>query len=67
MNDKKIELAIDIIQRKIAHTLKSNKDVDRNKMKNELQKLIKEEEKIYELDEKIIDKVFNIYLKEIRQ
>lgn len=67
MNDKKIELAIDIIQRKIAHTLKSNKDVDRNKMKNELQKLIKEEEKIYELDERIIDKVFNIYLKEIRQ
>lgn len=41
MNDKKVELAIDIIQRKIAYTLKNNKDVDRNKVKNELQRLIK--------------------------
>lgn len=67
MNDKKVELAIDIIQRKIAHTIKNNKKADKNELKNELLKLIKEEEKIYELDEKTIDKVCNIYVKDIRQ
>ncbi len=67
MNDKKVELAIDIIQRKIAHYMKNNKDADKNTLKNELLELIKEEEKIYELDEKTIDKVCNIYLKDIKQ
>lgn len=67
MNDKRAELAIDIIQRKIAHSMKNSKGIDKNNLKNELLKLIKEEEKIYELDEKTIDKVCNIYLKDIKQ
>lgn len=66
MDELKVELAIDIMQRKIAHFIKNNKEKDIKKFKEQLQKLAEEEEKIYELDEATIEKVYEVYLKEIK-
>ena len=66
MDELKVEIALEIIQLKIVHLLKNNKNNDRNQIKEELDTLIEEREKIYELDEKTIDKVYDVYLKEIR-
>ena len=66
MDEIKLELAIDIMQRKIASFMKNNKENDFESFKKELQKLIEEEDKVYELDEETIDKVYKVYLKELK-
>ena len=66
MDELKVELAIDIMQRKIAHFIRNNKEKDLEKFKEQLQKLV-EEEKIYELDDETIEKVYEVYLKEIKK
>ena len=66
MDELKVELAIDIMQRKIAHFIRNNKEKDLEKFKEQLQKLVEEEEKIYELDDETIEKVYEVYLKEIK-
>ncbi len=67
MDELDLDLAIDIMQRKISHFMRNNKEKDYSKFKEELQKLIEEEDKIYELDEETIKKVYNIYLNEIKE
>lgn len=67
MDESKVELAIDIMQRKIAHFIRNNKETNLENFKEQLQQLIKEEEKVYELDEETIQKVYEIYLKEIKE
>ncbi len=67
MDELKVELAIDIMQRKIAHFIRNNKEKDLEKFKEQLQKLVEEEEKIYELDDETIEKVYEVYLKEIKK
>lgn len=66
MDELKVELAIDIMQRKIAHFIRNNKETNLENFKQKLQQLI-EEEKVYELDEETIQKVYEIYLKEIKE
>lgn len=63
MDELKVEIAIEILERKISEFIKNNKETDFEKFKKELQKLTEEREKIYELDEEIIEKVYNNYLK----
>ncbi|MCI8412217.1 MAG: hypothetical protein HFJ40_07340 [Clostridia bacterium] len=66
MDEIKLDVALDIIQRKIAYFIKNNKEKDIKIFKKQLEELLKEEEKIYELDEETIKKVFEVYLKEIK-
>ena len=66
MNELKVELALQIIQLKIVHLLKDNKQKNRVEIKKELSSLIEEREKIYELDSETIDKVYNVYVDEIK-
>ena len=63
----KVEIALEIIQRKIVSLLKSNKDVDVDTAKETLKTLVEEREKIYNLDEETIEKVYNIYLDEVKK
>lgn len=67
MDELKVELAIDIMQRKIAHFIRNNKETNLESFKEKLQQLVEEEEKLYELDEETIQKVYEIYLKEIKE
>lgn len=67
MDELKVEIALEIIQKKIVSLLKSNKDVDADTAKETLKTLFEEREKIYNLDEETIEKVYNIYLDEVKK
>ena len=67
MDELKVEIALEIIQRIIVSLLKSNKDVDVDTAKETLKTLVEEREKIYNLDEETIEKVYNIYLDEVKK
>ena len=67
MDELKVEIALEIIQRKIVSLLKSNKDVDVDTAKETLKTLVEEREQIYNLDEETIEKVYNIYLDEVKK
>ena len=54
MDELKVEIALEIIQRKIVSLLKSNKDIDVDTAKETLKTLVEEREKIYNLDEEKI-------------
>lgn len=66
MDELKVEVALEVIQLKIVHFIKNNKEKDVNKFKEQLNLLTSERDKIYELDEDTIDKVYNVYLEEIK-
>ena len=67
MDEIKIELALEIMQLKIVYYIKDYKGEDKEKFKRELKDLIDEREKIYELDTDTIDKVYNVYVEEIKR
>ena len=58
-NNTKLEIAIEIMAAKIARTSRENKSEE------ELKILMDERTKMYQCDEKIIDKIINVYGKEI--
>lgn len=61
-NNTKLEIATEIMAVKIA---KTSKEVDETK--NEKMKMLMEERtKMYQFDEEIIDKIINVYGKEIK-
>ena len=60
MDELKVEIALEIIQKKIVSLLKSNKDVDADTAKETLKTLVEEREKIYNLDEETIEKVYTV-------
>ena len=67
MDEIKIELALKIIQQKIISYIKNYKGKDKEEFTRELKKLTYEKEEIYNLNKDIIDKVYNVYLEEIRK
>ncbi len=67
MDELRVEIALDIIQRKIVHLLENNKGKDISLVKEELKTLVEEREKIYELDKTTINKVYDVYLEEIKK
>lgn len=66
MDELRVEVALEIIELKIVHLIKNNKEKDLEKFKEELNTLSEECDKIYELDEDTINKVYNVYLEEIK-
>ncbi len=67
MDELRVEIALDIIQRKIVHLLENNNGKDISLVKEELKTLVEEREKIYELDKTTINKVYDVYLEEIKK
>lgn len=67
MDELRVEIALEIIQKKIVHLLKNNKGEDMNTIKESLKTLVDEREKIYDLDKDIINKVYDVYLEEIKR
>ena len=67
MNEELVEISLEILHRKIAHFIRTNKEQDFNTFKEELKILTDEEEKICELDEETIKKTFDVYLKELKK
>ena len=64
MNDNtKLEVAIEIMASKIAKAAQEGYDVD----SKEMRELLEEKEKMYKCDKKIIEKIINVYGKELRE
>ncbi len=59
-NNTKLEIAIEIMSAKIAKTSKEENN------EKKLDELMNERTKMYQFDEKTIDKIINIYGKEIK-
>jgi len=66
MDELNVEIAIEILERKISNFIKNNKEKDFEKFKKELQQLVEEREKIYDLDEETIKKVYERHLNELK-
>lgn len=66
IEEKRIELALYVINLKIADTIKNNKEKDYKHFKQILELLTNEKKEIYNHNEKVINKVLNVYLEEIK-
>lgn len=62
-SNTKLEVAIEIMASKIAQMSRDGYDVDSKEMKQ----LLNEKEKMYNCDKDILDKIINIYGKELRE
>ena len=67
MDELDYKIALEIIQLKIAKYIKEFSGKDKEKFIMELKQLIDEKEKIYDLNNEVINKVFKIYLPEIKK
>ena len=64
---EQIELAINIINLKIAKEIKENKEKEYDKFKEKIVKLENERNQIYLGNKEIINKVMEKYLKEVKE
>lgn len=67
IKENKVELALYVINLKIANEIKNNTEENYEKFKNKINILNKEKEEIYKSNEEIIEKVLNTYLEEIKK
>lgn len=66
MDELKVEVALQVIELKIIHLIKKNNENNFQSFSEKLKELSDEREKIYDLDEDVINKVYNVYLEEIK-
>ncbi|OKZ56386.1 MAG: hypothetical protein BHV99_05410 [Clostridium sp. 26_21] len=66
INIDRIELAIEVINLKIAQEIKENKEKDYFAFRDKILDLKKEKKEIYLNNQEIIDKVLTKYLNEVR-
>lgn len=66
IEENKIDLALYVINLKIADTIKNNKETDYKKFQEKIDKLNEEKNKIYNNDKETIEKVLKIYLEEVK-
>ena len=62
-NNIKLEVAIEIMASKIAQMNRDGYDINSNEMKQ----LLEEKKKLYDCDMEIIDKIINVYGKELKK
>lgn len=67
MNEFKVELALEIMQLKIIHFIKHYEGHDKEEFEKGLKFLIEEREKVYNLDTETINKVYDVYLNELKR
>ena len=65
MEEYKVEFALQIIQIKIAEFIKNYKGKDKKEFIETVRNFKRERSEVYKLNKDVINKVFNVYLKEI--
>ena len=65
--EEKIDLAMYVINLKIAKAIKENEEKDYEEFKTKIEKLTDEKREIYKGNQEIINKVLNVYLEEIKK
>lgn len=66
MEKEKVELALYVINLKIAKEIKENKEKDYEIFSEKIKKLKEEKNEIYKYNEKVINEVINQYLNEVK-
>ena len=61
--DYKVELALEILQSKMANLINSKQNSYMN-FKNDLEEIKKKQNQVYKLNEEVIDEIINTYEKE---
>lgn len=61
--DYKVELALEILQSKMANLINSKQNSYMN-FKNDLEEIKKKQNQVYKLNEEVIDEIINTYQKE---
>lgn len=67
MNEFVVEHALDVLQRKVALFLKEKHKGNFQDFERQLKVFASEEDKIYDLDEETIRKVYEVYLRDIKK
>lgn len=67
MDELDLDIALDIMQLKISDYIKNYKGNSKEEFISGLKQLANEKDKLYDLDQETIDKVYNQYLKEIKK
>ncbi len=62
-----VDIALEVINVKIAQFIRDHKNYSREEFKKELKKLVDEEAKVQDWDEATINKVITVYGKEIKE
>ena len=65
--DNRKELALYVINLKIADSIKNNKEKDFGKCRKNMQVLYDEKDQIYKDNDKVIEKILTVYLEEFKQ
>ncbi len=65
--DNRVELALYVINLKIADSIKTNKETDFDKFKAKMDILYDEKEQVYKHNEEVIEKILTVYLEEFKQ
>lgn len=65
--EEKIDLAMYVINLKIAKAIKENEEKDYEAFKTKIEKLTDEKRELYKGNQEIINKVLNVYLEEIKK
>ena len=65
--EEKIDLAMYVINLKIAKAIKENEEKDYEAFKTKIEKLTDEKREINKGNQEIINKVLNVYLEEIKK
>ena len=67
MDEMDLDIALDVMQLKIADYIKNYKGDNKQEFIDGLKKLVDEKDKLYDLDQETIEKVYNQYLKDIKK
>ena len=67
MDELDLDIALDIMQLKIKEYLKNKTGLSKQEFIEGLKQLVEEKDKLYDLDDETIDKVYNLYLEEIKK
>lgn len=67
MDELDLDIALDVMQLKITDYIKNYKGNSKEEFIKGLKQLVKEKDKLYDLDQETIDKVYNEYLNEIKK
>lgn len=67
MKDEKVDIAIELIERKIARYIKNNKEKNFEKFSKELKRMTEDREKIYDLDENTIERIYQEAMSERKE
>jgi hypothetical protein len=66
MDSNKIELALYVINLKIAEEIKNNTEKDFEKFKEKMEVFYKEKEEVYKENEEVVNKILTVYLEEFK-